>query len=150
MDAIRFLKHEHEQAKEMFAKIRAARGEQRGQLWEKLKPELAQHEQMEEAALYGPIADEPKADEELKDWNEHHQDEVAELETLIEDINQLDPTAEAWMGKIDELYETLDHHIQQEEDDIWPNIQQTWDRSRLEQAGERMEAMKRQGMRPAA
>ena len=150
MDAIRFLKQEHEQAKEMFAKIQAARGEQRGQLWEKLKPELAQHEQMEEAALYGPLAHEPQADEDLKEWNEHHRDEVAELEALVEDIGQLDPTTDDWMDKIDELSETLEHHIQAEEDDIWPRIQERWDRSRLEQAGERMEAMKRQGLRPAA
>jgi len=48
MNAMQLLKQEHEHAKQMFAQIRAASGEQRGHLWTRLKPELKVHEQMEE------------------------------------------------------------------------------------------------------
>jgi hypothetical protein len=144
MDAIQLLKQEHETAKKMFAQIREARGEQRGQLWTKLKPELKVHETMEETALYRPIAQEARADEQLKDWQEHHHEEVAELESLIQEISESDPTDEEWMEKIEELEETLEHHIEEEEGDIWPRIQEVWDRSKLEQAGQQMEGIKRQ------
>jgi hypothetical protein len=40
--------------------------------------------------------------------------------------------------------ETLNKHIHEEENDIYPRILQVWDRSRLEEAGHQMEMMKRQ------
>jgi hemerythrin superfamily protein len=150
MDAIQFLKHEHEHAKQTFTQIRAARGEQRGRLWTALKPELKVHEEMEEEALYGPIVDEAEADESLKEWDAHHQEEVAELEALVEEIDELDPAGEDWLEKLGELHETLEHHIAEEEGDIWPRIERLWDRARREQAGEQMEQIKRRTMGQAA
>jgi hypothetical protein len=41
MDAIQMLKQEHEKAKKVFGEIEQASVEERGQLWTKLKPELA-------------------------------------------------------------------------------------------------------------
>jgi hemerythrin superfamily protein len=150
MDAMQLLKQEHEHAKQVFAQIRAASDEQRGRLWTRLKPELKVHEQMEETVLYGPIAREVRTDEQLKDWEEHHRQEVAEVESLIGELGALDPAGEPWMEKIGELQDTLGHHIKEEEGDVWPRIQQMWDRSRLEEAGQHMEAMKRQNMQQAA
>jgi iron-sulfur cluster repair protein YtfE (RIC family) len=151
MNAIQLLKNEHETAKRMFGQIQAARPEQRGELWAKLKPELKVHEQMEEEALYGPVAREVGSrDQTLKDWQEHHQEEVTELEGLIEDIGEFDPTTDQWMERVEELQETLEHHIQEEEGDIWPRIQKAWDQSKLEKAGQQMEALKREKQSRAA
>jgi hypothetical protein len=58
MNAIHLLKREHEQAKRALAQILEASAGQRGELWAKLQPELKVHEQIEEAALYGPVAQE--------------------------------------------------------------------------------------------
>jgi hemerythrin-like domain-containing protein len=150
MNAIQLLKSEHEKAKQAFREIQAASAEQRTQLWAKLEPELKMHEQMEEVALYGPVAQEvgPK-DQTLKEWQEHHHDEVMEAEALIQEINGLDPTADEWLEKVEELQDALEHHIEEEEGDIWPRIEQAWDPSKLERAGQQMETMKRQKARAA-
>lgn len=151
MNAIQLLKNEHETAKRMFGQIQAARAEQRGELWAKLKPELKVHEQMEEEALYGPVAREVGSrDQTLKDWHEHHHEEVTELESLLEDIGEFDPTTDQWMERVAELQETLEDHIQEEEGDIWPRIQQAWDQSKLEEAGHQMETLKREKQSRAA
>jgi hemerythrin-like domain-containing protein len=136
MNAIQFLKNEHDKAKRAFAEIQAASGSQRAQLWANLEPELKTHEQIEEEALYGPVAQEvgPK-DESLKEWQEQHHEEVSEAEAVIEEIDDLDPSADEWIEKVEELKETLEHHIQEEEGTIWPRIEQAWDRSKLEHAG---------------
>jgi hemerythrin-like domain-containing protein len=145
MNAILLLKNEHEKAKLMLGEIQAASAEQRGRLWAKLEPELKVHEQMEEAALYGPVAEAiGSTDQELKEWPEHHHEEVTELEALIQEIGGLDPTDDQWMEKVEELQQTLAQHIEEEEGDIWPQIEQVWDQSRLEQAGQQMETLKRQ------
>ena len=151
MNAIELLKNEHEKAKRAFGEIQAASADQRAQLWAKLEPELKVHEQMEEAALYGPVASEVGSrDETLREWQEVHHDEVTEAEALIQEISGIDSTTDEWMEKIEELQETLEHHIQEEEGDIWPRIQRVWDESKLEHAGEQMETLKRQKMPHAA
>jgi hemerythrin-like domain-containing protein len=151
MDAIQLLKQEHEQAKKMFGEIEQARGEARGQLWKKLKPELKVHEQLEETALYEPVAKEAGSkDRKLSEWEQHHQEEVSELESMIREIDGLEPSGSQWMEKVKELKQTLEEHIQEEEGDIWPRIQQVWDRTKLAQAGEQMATMKPQKMQQAA
>ena len=54
------------------------------------------------------------------------------------------------MEGIERLQQTLEQHIHEEEGDIWPRIQQAWDQSKLEDAGEKMETLKRQKMPRAA
>ena len=151
MNAIQFLKNEHEKAKQAFGHIQGASGSQKAELWAKLGPELKTHEEIEEVALYGPVAQEVGAkDQSLKEWQEQHHEEVAEAEALIEEIDGLDPTADEWMDKVEELKETLEHHILEEEGNIWPRIEQAWDRSKLEQAGHQMETLKREKLSRAA
>ena len=151
MHAIQLLKSDHETAKRAFGQIQVARAEQRAALWAKLRPELKVHEEIEEAALYGPVADEiGSRDETLKEWREHHHEEVSELEAIVQELDGTDPASDEWMDGIDELQQTLEHHIQEEEADIWPRIQRAWDAAKLEHAGETMEALKRQKMPRAA
>jgi hemerythrin-like domain-containing protein len=145
MNAIQVLKGEHEKAKQGFSDIQAASPDQRAQLWAKLEPELKVHEEIEDAALYRPVArDAGSQDETLKEWQAHHLEEVSEAEALIQEIRGLDPVGDDWIEKVEELQETLEHHIEEEEGDIWPRIEQSWDRAKLERAGEEIEALKRQ------
>src|SRR4029453_12091428 len=56
MDAVQCLKQEHEKAKAEFAKVLSAPPTKRGELWEKLEPELKFHEQIGAAWGSGPVA----------------------------------------------------------------------------------------------
>jgi len=151
MNAIQLLKSEHEKAKRAFAEIQAATANERAPLWAKLEPELKVHEEMEEVALYGPVAQEVgSTDQTLKEWHEHHHEEVTEAEALIQEIDDLDSTSDDWVEKVEELQEALEHHIEEEEGDIWPRIQQAWDQSKLEYAGQQMETLRRQKISRAA
>ena len=151
MNAIQLLKSEHEKAKRAFAEIQAATANERAPLWAKLEPELKVHEEMEEVALYGPVAQElGSTDQTLKEWHEHHHEEVTEAEALIQEIDDLDSTSDDWVEKVEELQEALEQHIEEEEGDIWPRIQQAWDQSKLEYAGQQMETLRRQKISRAA
>jgi hemerythrin superfamily protein len=61
---------------------------------------------------------------------------------LIQEIDGLDATSDEWLEKVEELQEALEDHIEEEESDIWPRIQQAWDESKLDHAGQQMDAMK--------
>src|SRR5436189_188405 len=87
MDAIQFLKQEHQTAKAEFEKVLQASPKARGGLWQKLSPELEAHEQIEDACLYEPLSREAGGkDPKLAGWRQRHQDEVDEVEDLISEI----------------------------------------------------------------
>jgi iron-sulfur cluster repair protein YtfE (RIC family) len=151
MDAIAFLKQEHEKAKGMFQQIEQAREPQRAALWNKLRPELKSHEKMEETHVYGPVAqDALTQDASLRDWAQHHREDVHELEAMIEEVSGLDPSTAQWLEEVRALKSRLEHHIQEEEQQIWPKIQRVWDRAKLDQAGSQMEATKHKEASQAA
>jgi hypothetical protein len=92
MDAIRFLKEEHQKAKAAFGKIDGAPPDQRGELWRQLEPELKAHEQIEEQCFYRPLArDAQGKDSLLARWPERHQGDVREVEESLGEIDPLDP-----------------------------------------------------------
>jgi hemerythrin-like domain-containing protein len=143
MDAIQFLKQEHQKAKAAFEKVLKAAPESRGQLWSKLQPELEAHEQTEDAGLYEPLArDAGKTDSKLADWRKKHQTEVAKVDGLIKDMGKLDPENASWLTKLKLVHASLESHIREEEQDIFPRISKVWDETKLKQAGTEMKEMK--------
>lgn len=145
MNAIQFLKQEHEKAKAEFAKVLAASPEERGHLWEELTPELELHEQIEDACLYEPLArDAEGADPVLAKWREDHEQEVEKVEDLIGEIDELDAEEEEWLAKVKEVHASLQTHIREEEGSIFPRISKVWDQARLDKAGQELEEMKSQ------
>lgn len=139
MDAIKFLKQEHQKAKGAFDKLLAAPPAKRGALWDELKPELKTHERIEEEFLYGPISREGDADPMLSEWvSDRHQDEVHEVETLIKETQGLKPEDARWLSTVEQIKAALENHIRQEEQDIFPRVGRIWDQSRLDEAGQEM------------
>ena len=142
MDAIQFLKQEHQKAKAAFGKLLEASPAQRGALWKRLQPELKAHEAIEEACLYGPIEDEQPSDPRLSEWvTDRHAEEVSEVEGLIKKTDRLDPTDDAWLETVRSIHSALEKHIAQEEGEIFPRIGQVWDAGRLAKAGQEMSEM---------
>lgn len=144
MDAIQFLKQEHQKAKTAFGKVLAAAPSERGALWKELQPELKTHEKVEEQCLYGPIArDGGVSEPALSEWvSDRHQDEVHEVESLLEETSGLDPEDERWLATVQRIQSALENHIRQEEQDIFPRIGRIWDQARLEAAGREMSESK--------
>jgi len=144
MDAIQFLKQEHRKAKAAFKNVLKAAPETRGELWTKLQPELTAHEQIEDASLYEPLSRAAsKTDSKLADWRKKHQNEVNKVEGLIKDMETLDSEEAAWLIKLTAVHASLESHIREEEQDIFPRISKIWDESKLKQAGTDMKEMVR-------
>jgi iron-sulfur cluster repair protein YtfE (RIC family) len=149
MDAIEFLKKEHQNAKAEFGKVEQAAPAERGKAWKALKPELELHEQIEEACLYGPLAQDGEKSS-WAEWRKHHQEEVHKIEATIKEIEALDAKDDTWLAKVKEVKSSLEHHIREEEDDVFPKVSREWDRTRLERAGAQMEEMHASKARRAA
>jgi iron-sulfur cluster repair protein YtfE (RIC family) len=143
MNAIQFLKQEHQKAKAEFSKMLQASPTMRGSLWEELQPELAVHEQIEDACVYEPLSqDAAGTDSTLAQWRQSHQEEVHKVERLMSEIEGLDATSSEWLDKVREVHTSLQTHIQEEEGTIFPRIARVWDAARLDRAGQELVEMK--------
>jgi len=138
MDVLKFLQDEHDQAKAVFKKLDNAEGAAARRLWDQLHSMLALHEEMEETLFYPPLEKEPAAEDLiLESYQEHHVMDVLQAE-----INALKPSDETWAPKIKVLQENTEHHIEEEEDELFPKVRKIWDTARRAEVGRQMQEMK--------
>jgi hemerythrin-like domain-containing protein len=151
VNAIEFLKQEHQNAKEKFQEVEQADARERGDLWKQLKPELKIHEHIEDEFLYGPLTKEPKAmGTPLAEFQKRQDEDVAELEKEIGKLEGLDVKSDGWLAQLKKIKSALEDHIMEEESEILPAIPQVWDKAKLDQAGRGMEEEKQRKLQEAA
>jgi hypothetical protein len=108
-----------------------------------VKQELEVHEQIEEEIFYPALKDHPKTRElTLEAYEEHHVVDMVMAE--IEGVAYQDET---WGAKFTVMKENLEHHIEEEEGEMFKQAKQVFDKDELTQLGERMAARKQELMR---
>jgi hemerythrin superfamily protein len=138
MDVFEFLSHEHDAVQQLFKQLEEAQGEQASRLFRRLSDMLALHEKLEESLFYPRLREDERAKEiVLEAYQEHHV-----LDLLLEEISRLDPSREEWQPKLKVLQENTDHHIEEEEKELFPAVRKIWDKPRREEVGREMQAMK--------
>ena len=138
MDVLRLLEDEHDEAKSVFKALEKARGSEASRLWDQLKSMLTLHEEMEETLFYPQLKAEKRTEDLiLEAYQEHHV-----MDLLIEEISALEPTDEAWQPKVKVLQENTEHHIEEEEGELFPKVRKIWDTAKREQVGRQMQEMK--------
>ena len=137
MDAITLLKTDHDKVKKLLNELETTteRGvKTRSELFATIKGELTVHEAIEEEIFYPELKAHPKAkDVVLEGFQEHH---VVDL--LMGELESLDVSDEAWGAKAIVMKENIEHHIEEEEGDMFKKARQVFDRQELEDLGERM------------
>ena len=140
MNAIELLKQDHKTVDKLFQKVEATEESEHTALFEQIKFELEVHTHIEETVFYPKLKEE--GDEELKKITlegieEHHQAKVflRELSSLAEDSEKFEP-------KLKVLMEDIKHHVQEEEGEMFPMIEEQFDASVLEELGKQLEAEK--------
>ncbi len=141
MDALTLLKEDHDKVKGMLSKLdeTTERAEvTRTEGLEKLKQELTVHEAIEEELLYPALIEFAKTkDITLEAYEEHHV-----VDTIMSELEQTPVDDETWAAKLTVMKENLEHHIEEEEDDMFKKARQVMDEAELEELGERMAARK--------
>ena len=140
-DPIALLETDHRRFEELLKQgedttERAVR--KRTHLLDTLTAELKVHELIEEKVLYPALKPHAEArDIVLEGYQEHH---VADL--LVKELHQLARDNEQWGAKFKVLKESLEHHIEEEETQMFPSARQVLTREELQALGARMRAMK--------
>jgi hypothetical protein len=141
MDALKLLKQDHDEVKKMLADLESTteRAEKtRTEGLATLKSELEIHEAIEEEIFYPALKDHPKTkDLALEGYEEHHV-----VDMVMAEIEGVEPSDETWMAKFTVMKENLEHHIEEEEGEMFPQAKQVFDDEELGELGERMQSRK--------
>ena len=139
MDALDLIKQDHKRLRKLLEATLKAEGAEREERLDHLRTELVAHERMEEEVLYPRLRDEKKAHETvLEGYEEHH---VADV--LLDELLDVPPETDLWKAKVKVLKENVEHHMDEEEDELFKGARAVLDREELNRLGERMEQIKR-------
>ena len=145
MDAFTLMKKDHRKVDELFKNILATTEDdlkKREKLFEELQYELNTHAFMEEKAFY-PFFQEKATTHDivLESFEEHH---VVKL--LLRELEKMKKDSEQWIAKLTVLKENVEHHVTEEETDLFPKVQQIISDEEAEELGKKMEATKKEYM----
>jgi hypothetical protein len=146
MDALSLLKADHEKMRDLLNELESTteRGvKTRTELFATIKGELLVHEAIEEEIFYPELRDHPRAkDVVLEGFQEHH---VVDL--LMGELEGLPVDDETWGAKAVVMKENVEHHMEEEEGEMFQKARQVFDRDELRDLGERMAARKESAKR---
>jgi hypothetical protein len=143
MNALTLLENDHKKMRKLLEELESTteRGiRTREELYSTIKGELLVHEAIEEEIFYPALKAHPKAEDiVLEGYEEHHVVDVvmAELEGLPVDH-------ESWGAKAKVMKENVEHHMEEEEGEMFKQARSVFDADELEELGERMAARKAQ------
>jgi len=141
MDAFELLEKDHEKVSGIFEKLEPTteRGvKTREELFTQLKKELDIHAQIEEQIFYPAI----KEAEETHDITLEAFEEHAVVKQLLAELEALPKDDETWGAKLKVLQENVEHHVEEEEDEMFPSARKVLSSEQIEALGARMEAAK--------
>ena len=141
MNAIDLLEEDHRKVKKMLAE-----GEQtteraevtRSDLYATLRRDMEAHERIEEEIFYPALKRHPKAkDIVLEGFEEHHV-----VDEIMGELGETEVTDETWAAKFKVMKESIEHHIEEDEGEMFPKARQVFDEDELEALGNRMLELK--------
>jgi hemerythrin superfamily protein len=143
MDAITLLKADHKTVKLLFTKFTKLGDnahKSKRDVVDQIIEELSVHASIEELVFYPAVRKEVEGadDDVLEALEEHH---VAKW--LLSELDGMDPTHERFDAKVKVLIESVKHHIEEEETQLFPEVRQALGRKHLQELGEELEKAKK-------
>ena len=139
MDAIKLLTQQHAEAAGLFERFEQAGEHARStktQLCQKIGDALAVHNTIEEKIFY-PATKSARTEDLLQEAVEEH----LSAKRIIADLVLRDEIDEQAEAKMSVLKEQVEHHVEEEENELFPKARRLLDAARLEELGEEMERL---------
>ena len=140
MNAIELLKADHQVVEGLFEEVEDTEAGDHPAIFERIKAELTVHAHIEESIFYPALQED--GDEVLVELTsdalkEHAQTKVflGELDVVASDIDKFEPL-------LIKLIEDVRHHVEEEEGELFPAVEEQFDVEVLETWGNQMQAEK--------
>jgi hemerythrin superfamily protein len=146
MDAITLLKQDHVKVKGLLAEFEAYKGneDRKRRVAEQVIRELMVHETIEEQVFYPAFkeAAQRDEDEEAKELVAESREEHHVVDLLIDELQDVDLDAADFDAKMKVLKENVEHHIREEEEQMFTDAEKMLSRAKLDELGEVMQELK--------
>ena len=148
MDAVKLLKDDHKKVKDLFRQFEKARSDDRKKaIAEEAMHELEVHAEIEEEIFY-PAA-KAKADKEGQELVAEAVEEHHVVKMLIGELKAMPEVNEQYEAKFTVLIENVEHHIEEEEQEMLPDAKKTLGKD-IDVLGDQMKARKEELMAAGA
>lgn len=142
MNAFTLLKADHEKVAGLLEKIDATteRGiKTREELFAQLKTELDIHADIEETIFYPEL----EKHDETRDITLEGLEEHRLVKQLLAELDAMPKDDEIWTAKMTVLKENIEHHVEEEEGEMFSKARKALTAEQIETLGTRMEAAKK-------
>jgi hemerythrin superfamily protein len=144
-DAIVLLKTDHATVKKLFEsekKLTKADAKKKEAIFNQIKAVLTVHATIEEEIFYPAVKS--ARSEHVKDEAREGYEEHKQIKSLLAQIAEITPAEETYDMKIKVLKEDVEHHVKDEETEMFPDAKKFLGEKRLIELGAQLEARKQQ------
>ncbi len=139
MDAIDLLEQQHREVEELFEEFEEAeeRAEKtKDRICREISDQLAIHAEIEEKLFY-PESKQANTEEILRESVEEH----LSMKRIVADLIESGPADEQFAAKMKVLKEQVEHHVEEEEKELFPKVRKDLSKGELDDLGERMQQL---------
>lgn len=143
MDAFELLKADHKKVAELFDLLDTASGKRKLDVFKRIESELEVHTHIEETIFY-PALEKP---DETHDLTLEAYEEHKVVKTLLAELSGATSATDEWQAKAKVLRENVEHHVKEEENELFDKADDALSDEEIEALGERMavEKARKQG-----
>jgi hemerythrin superfamily protein len=143
MNVLELLHQDHETVNKLFSQLLSTPSsdrDRREELFDTLKTELIKHSHAEEKIFYPPLRDKKEShDVVVEGINEHHH-----VEDMLGQMEALPADSDDWLDAVQDLQEAVQHHVEEEETEIFPDARKLLGEQVLEGMTEKVMEVKRE------
>jgi hemerythrin superfamily protein len=145
MNALDLLTEDHQKVRQLFQQVQQIRdNDEKKELFDQIDTELAVHAEIEEAIFYPALEEHDELKEMVREAREEHE----QVEQLLLEIEDLATEDTDFTPQLAELEETVEHHVAEEEEEMFPKVREIFDKAALEQLGKELASAKGKQMNP--
>jgi hemerythrin-like domain-containing protein len=143
MDPVQMLKDDHKKVKQLFKQFEKADDGKKMEIAKEVFRELEVHSKVEEEIFYP--AYKQKADEEGKETTNEAVEEHHVVDVLIKEMKAMKKVDETFEAKFTVLTENVEHHIEEEEQEMLPDAKKLL-KDQSDELAQKMEKRKKEMM----
>ncbi len=136
------IKADHDEHRDLLARIADTSGasEARKEAWSSFYNDVKSHAAAEEETFYSKLIS--------KTWGQdaarHSVHEHQQLDDLMEELNDMDMSSPGWLQKFKTLEHEYNHHMDEEENEVFTRAREVIPDEEIKGYGERFEARKKE------
>lgn len=146
MNVFELLKNDHSKVSALFTQIEeTSDAAEKETLFQQINQELTLHAQLEETLFYPRL----EREEETEEITEEAYDEHQEVKNMLSEISRMSSTDAEWDAKVAELKEAVEHHVAEEEGEMFEQAKQVLSADEIEEIGDEINEEKQKFMTAA-